>query len=350
MLLLAVLLQEEAGRGGALIPWPNVVVEYAGFLAYFAMLGALGFRYVVLRSGAGSLASEGSGALADAAARNAARIAVIGAVLFLLDLAASAMRAAARAHSTLGHVIQRSGGRIVIPAVLGVLLLVVFLLAMRRVRWAWGAAVLLAIVLVLRDITSGRWLALVNPLHEAAASLWLGTLFVVVAAGIPVVLHHSVPRERRGALVAGLITRFSPLALVSAGFLVLTGVITAWVHLKYLSALWTTPYGLTLILKLCVVAIVVALGAFNWRRMTPKLGAEETAHAIRRSSTTELVFGAVVLAFTAVFVSLPSPKRPGQRQGAEGRRRVTSPQAVEDPAPRRAADTVGPGVAEHLQR
>ena len=46
----------------------------------------------------------------------------------------------------------------------------------------------------------------------------------------------------------------------------LFGVITAWRHLKYLSALWTTPYGYALLLKLALVAAVFSLGAWNWRR------------------------------------------------------------------------------------
>ncbi len=59
--------------------------------------------------------------------------------------------------------------------------------------------------------------------------------------------------------------------------------------------------------KLCVVAIVVTLGAWNWRRMAPQLGNEESAMAITRSATAELSFAAVVLAITALLVSLPSP-------------------------------------------
>ncbi|HEU4642131.1 MAG TPA: CopD family protein, partial [Gemmatimonadaceae bacterium] len=148
------------------------------------------------------------------------------------------------------------------------------------------------------------------PVHETMAALWIGTLFVVVAAGLPAVLRRDVPPDRRAPLVAEMVTRFSPLALGAAALLVLTGLTTAWVHLKYLSALWTTPYGVALITKLCVVAIVVALGAWNWRRMTPRLGTEESAHALRRSATSELAVAAVVLVVTAVLVSLPTPKLP----------------------------------------
>jgi putative copper export protein len=104
-----------------------------------------------------------------------------------------------------------------------------------------------------------------------------------------------------------MVSRFSPLALAAAALLGITGVTTAWRHLKHLDSLWTTPYGYALDAKLCVVALVVAMGAWNWRRMTPKLGDEQGAVAIRRSASTELGFAAVVLAITALLVSLPSP-------------------------------------------
>ncbi|HEV2641836.1 MAG TPA: CopD family protein, partial [Candidatus Elarobacter sp.] len=107
-----------------------------------------------------------------------------------------------------------------------------------------------------------------------------------------------------------LVARFSPVALWAAAILGISGVITAWRHLKFVAALWTTPYGYALDIKLALVAIVLGLGAWNWRRMSPRLGAEAAAHEMRRSATAELTFAAIVLAVTAVLVSLPAPKLP----------------------------------------
>jgi len=133
---------------------------------------------------------------------------------------------------------------------------------------------------------------------------------VLVVAGLPAILRGPVPRDRRWQLVAELVGRFSKVALVAAGFAGLSGIVASWLHLKYLAALWTTPYGYALDLKLFVVAIVVALGAWNWRRLTPKLNADESVHQLRRSATAELVFAAIVLLVTAVLVILPNPKIP----------------------------------------
>jgi len=78
--------------------------------------------------------------------------------------------------------------------------------------------------------------------------------------------------------------------------------------------------GYTLIAKLWVVALVFALGAWNWRRQRPTLGSEAAAASIRRSATAELTVAAIVLVITAVLVSLPSPRPPGEPR--------TSPVAV----------------------
>jgi putative copper export protein len=57
--------------------------------------------------------------------------------------------------------------------------------------------------------------------------------------------------------------------------------------------------------------VVAALGAWNWRRVRPRLGSEDSVAEIRRSSAMELAVAAVVLAVTAVLVNLPAPTLPG---------------------------------------
>jgi putative copper resistance protein D len=132
---------------------------------------------------------------------------------------------------------------------------------------------------------------------------------LLVAVGLPAALDAELSGQERGRAVADMVEAFSPLALVAASGLALSGVVTAWRHLHYFAALWTTPYGWTLILKLCVVGAVVGLGAWNWRRVRPALGTEEAAHRLRRSATAELALSALVLAITAVLLSVPSPPK-----------------------------------------
>jgi len=57
-----------------------------------------------------------------------------------------------------------------------------------------------------------------------------------------------------------------------------------------------------------VVLVVIALGAWNWRRQRPLLGSESAAAVLQRSASYEVAAATVVLVITSVLVSLPSPR------------------------------------------
>jgi len=294
----------------------HACLELAGFLSYFALFGALGFYFFVLRRTPG-LHPSAPGPYATVFAvseRRASGVGLAGAVLFLFLFAVNVMNN--RDHLPVLEALRNGGLRSLIPLVAGVLLLLAFSLSRLPGAWpgAWGLGGLAGIALALRNVVTGRWTAMVNPLHEVAASLWIGSLFVLLIAGLPAILRSSVPPDRRGPLLADLVARFSSLALGAAALLGVTGAVTAWRHLKYVAALWTTPYGYAFDLKMLFVLIVVALGAWNWRRMRPRLPldleGEGAVEALRRSAKRELLFAAVVLVITAVLVSLPAPQLP----------------------------------------
>jgi putative copper export protein len=81
-------------------------------------------------------------------------------------------------------------------------------------------------------------------------------------------------------------------------------------HVKYLAALWTTPYGLALDVKLGAVAAVVGFGYWNWQRLKPRLGEETAARELHTNARYEIAMAGLVLVITGVLVSLPSPKLP----------------------------------------
>jgi putative copper export protein len=295
--------------------WGKVAVKYVGYLADFAIFGALGFRFLVLRfrelqSDSTKDESVALASVYEFAQRNAARLGLTGALLLLIDIAGAIARTAYLKHLGILDALLKADPEDIAQRVVAPLVLIAFVLALKRVRGGWIAAALFGVALALRYVVTLRWRAQVTPLHEVAAALWLGTLFALVVAGLPAILRGPAARDRRWQLVAELVARFSRLALVAAGFAALSGIVASWMHLKYFAALWTTQYGYMLDIKLFVVAIVVALGAWNWRRMTPKLNADESVHQLRRSAIAELVFAAIVLLITGVLVTVPSPKLP----------------------------------------
>jgi putative copper export protein len=104
---------------------------------------------------------------------------------------------------------------------------------------------------------------------------------------------------------------FSPVALASAAVIAATGTFAAWLHLPRTADLWTTPYGRLLSIKLLVFASIIAFGAHNWRRATPRMGASGDARAIRRTILAELIATGILILVTAWFVATSPPEAGG---------------------------------------
>ncbi|MEO6878721.1 MAG: CopD family protein [Gemmatimonadaceae bacterium] len=286
-----------------LIQWPEPIVQLIGFIAQFLAAGAIGFRFFALKGSE----IETDRPFYDDAARRAAMMGLFGIAISVVTMLWELPGQAARKH--LGSVdFLASTPQSALQLMFLVCAVVGFALACAHVRAGWPLAAIGVVAGSLRAVFAGKWTSLVNPIHVLAAGLWIGTLFVLVVAGLSALLKHEPTKARRSAIAADMVNGFSPLALSMGAVVVTFGLITAWRHLHHLSALWTTPYGYALIVKLVFVAMVFALGAWNWRRQRPTLGTEGAAASIRRSATTELTVAAIVLMVTAIIVSLPSPK------------------------------------------
>ena len=288
-----------------LITWTEPVEQLVSFVGTFLVAGAIGFRLTAART---NTTDPRESEFFAVARRRAATIGILGAAIGLIFVLVALPSDAARAHKGVSQLLTSN-----VTELLGVVCAVALIfgvgIAAAGARLGWIIAAISLLVGTLAPLAGGKWSGVVNPIHRVAAGLWLGSLFVMLICGLTPLLRHVELRERRGALAADMVNRFSPMALSMGGVVVLFGVITAWRHLPTLASLWETPYGKTLIGKLVVVAAVFALGAFNWRRQRPMLGHESAAIALRRSSRVELSVAAIVLLITAILVSLPSPKR-----------------------------------------
>lgn len=99
--------------------------------------------------------------------------------------------------------------------------------------------------------------------HVAASGAWVGTLTVIVA------LHLMSAGRLRGGKVertALVVEQFSPVALTTAGVVLVTGVFSAVIYVGSLEALGGSDYGRALLVKLALVLGVLGCGFFNWRR------------------------------------------------------------------------------------
>ncbi len=302
-----------------------VAIRWLEFTALLLVVGAVVFRFVVL----GFMTRERvprltliAGAATAAARGGLVGVAVLGAAAVLrLGAQSYAMHGASNAWNIVlvGAMLRRTvWGWAWLLQIAGILVALAGFAKARRpvgtkVSGSWMLALLGAALLAFTPAISGHAVSaprftvlavLADGLHVIGAGGWLGGLLFVVAAGIPSALRLEA--DERGLAVADLVNAFSPAALAFAGTTAATGVFAAWLHLGSVRALWETAYGQTLLVKLAVLSVVAATGAFNWLRVRPALGDSEGARRVRRSATVEIAVGVLVLAVTAVLVAMPT--------------------------------------------
>jgi putative copper export protein len=279
--------------------------ELVQFVGYFLAIGALGFRFGIVRRLRG-MSVEATRVLRP---ENAAFLGVIGVVLLFIAFLGGPYVTSIIEHKTFAQTLPKNLAPFELKMALLLLALIGFSIARAVPGIGWVLAMVGMLIAVLQPVYTGRNLSgRVNAVHILAASTWLGTLLVLFLVGIRGVIRTATSGLTRAELVCDLVNSFSPLALTAASIVALTGLTTAWLHLKRLSALWTSSYGIALIVKLVFVLMVVIMGAWNWQRVRPTLGESGSEETIRRSSTMELAFGALVLLATSVLVTLPSPR------------------------------------------
>jgi copper resistance protein D len=97
------------------------------------------------------------------------------------------------------------------------------------------------------------------------------------------------------------------MALIAVGLVVASGVANAVFLLDSPMALLKTAYGLVLLAKIALVALMIALGALNKQVLMPRIVASGAAGGVaplRHSVAAEIALGAAVLAIVAVLGTL----------------------------------------------
>ena len=150
-------------------------------------------------------------------------------------------------------------------------------------------------------------------LHLSASAFWVGALFHL-ALGLPLLTRELPARERRAAL-SRMIPRFSAVAALSVGTVVVTGIFAAWAQVTAWAA-FGTPYGAALIVKITLVAVLLALGAVNLVWVRPRLSRGDAAAVwLKRLVAVEAVLAVAVLAAVGVLTSLEPARQVASREG-----------------------------------
>ena len=144
--------------------------------------------------------------------------------------------------------------------------------------------------------------------HVLMAGFWVGTLFIMLVAGLPAMA--AIGDGRTDSSIAAMVNSFHPVALVAAPFVVLSGAGSAWLRLGSIANLLGSPYGQTLLLKVLLVLCVGVLGIHNSVRARRRLGSADATRTFRVTAWGEVVVAAFILLATTVLVVTPIPSQP----------------------------------------
>ncbi|MCY3784394.1 MAG: copper resistance protein CopC [Chloroflexi bacterium] len=142
-------------------------------------------------------------------------------------------------------------------------------------------------------------------LHLLTAALWAGGLAPLLLS-----LAHArrtLDDHPRRRLMGALLARFSTIATISVGALVITGAFATWIQVVELPRLAQTDYGRALVAKLALVAPLIGLGAVNLLWTRRRLSDSRPSAAGRwapRLVAAEVLLGVAVVVVVGLLTSL----------------------------------------------
>lgn len=141
--------------------------------------------------------------------------------------------------------------------------------------------------------------------HLFAAAVWMGAL-----VGLLLLLRSSAPVRE----VAFALTAFSTIGPSTVALLVITGVVNSLFLIGPPSSLFTTAYGLTLVVKILLFAGMFVCAVLNRFRLTPRLATAhdaksevEAMHALKQTIAAETLLALLVIAAVALLGTLAPP-------------------------------------------
>ena len=280
------------------VPWGvrlgGVTLSGIAYAATFAAVGVWVFRVVIERTAGGPDSLRLPALAARAAVLGA--VTLVGAVPFRIARVGGGLDALSD-NDVLTAELKGPIGQAVAVTALGLL---AFAIAVdrRAPRWITGTLALATLGgFALEGHTRAihlRWAMISSDVvHLAAGAVWLGGIVALVIA------------FRRGldaVSLARLVRRFSDTALIAVAVVTVTGVVMAWIVLPTVGELTSTGYGLALIVKVALVAVVVALGGFNRFLLVPLVSAvrDDTVADAPRRRLSQVIGGELLLLLAVV--------------------------------------------------
>ncbi|WP_120498516.1 copper resistance D family protein [Kiloniella sp. EL199] len=140
-------------------------------------------------------------------------------------------------------------------------------------------------------------------LHLSVACFWIGS-FIPLLTLI----------DQKTEATTDTLERFGNIAIFLVPLLLASGIGMAWLIIGGINGL-TTDYGLMLLAKASLVALLLCFAALNKLQLVPQFRTDQTRTAgkLKRSIKTEIVLVLIILIFTAIITTVIPPENLGHR-------------------------------------
>jgi copper transport protein len=179
-----------------------------------------------------------------------------------------------------------------------------------------GAGVILTLSLVSHGAATGGIEAeaiVSDAFHLVAAALWVGGVLGLGAS--MKVSRRFPPSPDDESFMSPVISRFSLVAAMSVGTLVVTGVFGAWAQITRFVA-FETAYGRAFLIKIALFVVVVSLGGINSLRSRAARARFHPTRGVKPSIVrAEFAVGVLVILVAGVLTSLEPARQVASRDG-----------------------------------
>lgn len=164
--------------------------------------------------------------------------------------------------------------------------------------------VLLAFLLIVFSFRFSGHVSVLGPvaklaiaLHFFAFAAWIGALFPL----------HRLTYLGDLDFMQRTMKKFGDNAIAIVLILIVAGVLMLLELFHSLAEIFSTPYGIALLVKLVLVVGIFAIAAINKLRLSPGIKTEGGVLALRRSITVESIVALLILVVTSYFSTIVGP-------------------------------------------
>lgn len=204
-----------------------------------------------------------------------------------------------------------------------------------RAKWALTAFVAWGAILATSEVShaaaqaGSRLVPIITQVaHITTPALWMGVLLHIFVARRLLMGDAGADHVK---FLAAVVEKFSPFALIVTSLLGLSGIMSAVRYIPSIRALFESPYGLTLLVKMALLTPAIYAGYVNFRKIRPALqrAAENGGDVIAASGVLawfsrmlelEVTAGVLVITVAGVLGSVSPP-------GGDGSQQLTAAQA-----------------------